>query len=320
MSVSAATIPLTYSTGSDVVIRRPISPRRGLQLALGSLWLLDAALQYQPHMFTRSFVTQTIEPAAAGNPGFITGVLGWSSHLMVQHIALYNGIFATVQLLIALGIFYRRTIRLALAASIGWSLMVWLFGEGLGGIFSGASPLMGLPGGVVLYAFVSILVWPSRESQPGAAGSPATWGPLGVVPARVLWVALWGSFSYFLLLSVNRSPSAIGQAITGMAGDEPAWVRSIVTNLGSVAAHHGTELSIGLAVLCGFIAVGILERRLLRVSLVGAAAFGVTCWVAQAFGGIFTGQGTDPNSGILLVLLAACFWPFASVEGRRASW
>jgi len=35
-------------------------------------------------------------------------------------------------------------------------------------------------------------------------------------------------------------------------------------------------------------------------------------WVlAQGFGGILTGQGTDPNTGPLLILLAAAFWPLA---------
>jgi hypothetical protein len=35
-----------------------------LQICLGLLWLLDAALQYQPFMFGPGFVTDGIEPAA----------------------------------------------------------------------------------------------------------------------------------------------------------------------------------------------------------------------------------------------------------------
>ena len=46
--------------------------RRGLQLCLGLIWLLDAALQFQPFMFRPLFVTSVIEPAAAGNPAFVT--------------------------------------------------------------------------------------------------------------------------------------------------------------------------------------------------------------------------------------------------------
>jgi hypothetical protein len=31
--------------------------------------------------------------------------------------------------------------------------------------------------------------------------------------------------------------------------------------------------------------------------------------VGEAFGAIFTGAGTDPNSGPLLALLALAYWP-----------
>jgi hypothetical protein len=30
-------------------------------------------------------------------------------------------------------------------------------------------------------------------------------------------------------------------------------------------------------------------------------------WVAEGFGGIFAGQGTDPSPGPLLIVLAACY-------------
>ena len=42
--------------------------RRTLQIALGALWLVDAALQFQPSMFTKGFVTGALEPTASGNP------------------------------------------------------------------------------------------------------------------------------------------------------------------------------------------------------------------------------------------------------------
>jgi hypothetical protein len=46
---------------------------------------------------------------------------------------LLNTVFATIQVLLGLGIAYRLAVRVALAASIAWSLGVWWFGEGLGG-------------------------------------------------------------------------------------------------------------------------------------------------------------------------------------------
>jgi hypothetical protein len=41
-----------------------------------------------------------------------------------------------------------------------------------------------------------------------------------------------------------------------------------------------------------------------------AVAVAALMWaVGQDFGGIFTGVGTDPNTGPLLALLAAVYWP-----------
>jgi hypothetical protein len=42
--------------------------RRGLQLALAALWLLDAVLQYQTFMFSQGF-PRMLAATAAGNPG-----------------------------------------------------------------------------------------------------------------------------------------------------------------------------------------------------------------------------------------------------------
>jgi hypothetical protein len=42
--------------------------RRWLQIGLGVVWVLDAALQYQPYMFSRGFVTNIVDPASSGNP------------------------------------------------------------------------------------------------------------------------------------------------------------------------------------------------------------------------------------------------------------
>ena len=67
--------------------------------------------------------------------------------------------------------------RLALAASIAWSIGVWWFGEGFGGVLSGAaSPLNGAPGAVILYALLAVLLWPADRE----AGRPS--------PRRGRWV------------------------------------------------------------------------------------------------------------------------------------
>ena len=98
--------------------------RRRLQLALGALWLLDAILQYSRFMFTRPSA-RMLAAAAEGNPAFVSRPILWDAHLVAQHPVALNTAFATIQLLLALGIAWRPTVRLALGASIVWALGVW---------------------------------------------------------------------------------------------------------------------------------------------------------------------------------------------------
>jgi hypothetical protein len=282
--------------------------RRGLQVCLGLVWLLDAVLQYQPFMFGPFFVTQVIEPSTVGSPAIVSSSVIWASELMLRHIVLYNALFATIQLLIAVGILVPRTRKAALAASIIWALAVWWFGESLGGIFTGVSPLAGLPGGVVLYALLALVLWPATPKQTRQPVPPASSGALGRKGAYVLWLIVWGSFTCFLLLPANRSAAAIAQ-IFAVTDGQPGWITAIMNDLSGLAGQRGFEISVVLASFCAFTAIGILTRRLARLAVVTAIALGLLIWIAEGLGGILTGRGTDPNSGLLLILLAASFWP-----------
>jgi hypothetical protein len=51
--------------------------------------------------------------------------------------------------------------------------------------------------------------------------------------------------------------------------------------------------------------------------LIAAVAVAAVIWAGQDFGGIFTGAGTDPNSGPLLALLAAAYWPRPAARPAR---
>ncbi len=104
---------------------------------LAGIWLLDAVLQFQSFMFTKSF-SQMLAGTGPGNPAVIAGPISWSARIMSDHGVATDAIFAFIQLLIALGIAWRPTLKVALAASIPWALGMWWFGEGLGGILNGA--------------------------------------------------------------------------------------------------------------------------------------------------------------------------------------
>ncbi|HET7244482.1 MAG TPA: hypothetical protein VFJ07_06565, partial [Streptosporangiaceae bacterium] len=144
--------------------------RRALQLALAALWLLDAVLQYQTFMFSQGF-PRMLAATAAGNPGPVAGPVTWSAHLIGTHPGAATAAFGTLQLLLALGIAWRPTVRAALAASIAWAMAVWWLGEGLGGVLTGAaSPVTGAPGAALLYALAAVLLWPARHAGGRTAG------------------------------------------------------------------------------------------------------------------------------------------------------
>ena len=296
--------------------------RQRLTWALATIWLLDAALQYQPYMFTRDFPNQVIKPVGDGSPPWVSAPTHWAGTLMAEHIEVWNALFATVQLAIAIGLFLRRTTRLALAASIVWAVTIWWLGEGLGGALAGpVSALMGLPGAAIIYALIAVLLWPrpafsAAESRQSVADS----SPLGTLWGRVVWVLLWASFVGETLRAANRSPSALHGMVTGMEDGEPGWIKAIDRWGGSLLAGRGTQFSIVLAVLFAVIAICVFVPQLTRPALIAAIILAGLIWVfGEDFGEIATGDATDPNSGPLLALLALCYWPLGT-ENRDTRW
>lgn len=296
--------------------------RRWLQIGLGVVWVLDAALQYQPYMFTRGFVTTIVDPASSGNPAAIANSVTGAGRILLHDVVLFNAAFATIQLAVGLGLLWRPTVKAALAGTIAWGLAVWLLGEGLGGILTGsASPLTGAPGAAVLYVLLAVVIWPRRapledltaqrrSAAAGPAASVAASSPLGPRWSRLSWLLLWGSSAYFLLQAQVRAPGHLSSAIGSLAGGEPGWLASTDRGVANAVGSSGGVVSVVLAIT--FLLVGLAvsipaaTRPALALAIMSAAAI----WVlTENLGGIFTGTGTDPNTGPLLILLAAAYWP-----------
>ena len=286
--------------------------RRALQLALAAIWLLDGVLQYQSFMYTKAF-GQMLAGTAAGSPAVIARPVTWDATLVEHHLVLVNTIFATVQLLLGLGIAFRPTVRVALAASVAWSLGVWWFGEGLGGILSGAAdPLNGAPGAVIIYALIAVLLWPT--DRPGAPAPFAAARAVGAQVAKALWLVLWLSQAYFVLTPANRAPQATNGMIATMNSGEPGWLAALMRGAASLTANQGLATSVVFSVAFVLIAAGVyLPVAAAKATLVLAIVVAAVIWVfVEAFGGILASGATDPNSGLLLGLLALTYWPTRS--------
>jgi len=312
MSESLAVGGAVASPDADARVQSSLlDPRRKLQLGLGVIWLLDGFLQLQPFMFGKGF-PQMLAGNASGNPAFVASPITWSAGFIDHHLVVLNAVFALIQLALGLGIAWRPTVRLALGASVLWALGVWWVGEGLGGVLAGnASPVGGAPGAVFLYALLAVLLWPA-DRTPVASASFAAARAVGPRVARALWLVVWASMAVFALLPASRAPQAIGGMIARMAPGEPGWLAWTDAHAASALRGQGLLASIVLGAALFLVAVGVylpLPVRAVRATIVLAIVIASVLWLAQGLGGIFTGSGTDPNTGPLLALLALAFWP-----------
>jgi hypothetical protein len=286
--------------------------RTGL-LILATLWVLDAVLQLQPFMFTRGpdGFSGLLRETAAGNPTWIAHTITWNASIVDRQPVLTNTIFAGMQFLIGLGIVWRRTCRAALALSIAWSLAVWWFGEGLGAVFSGgATTFGGGPGGVLFYALLAVLLWPSApRNEPFVAART-----VGVTAAKATWAVVWTVLAVFSVVGSGRSPRALHDLVADVAGNEPGWLVHLDGSTESLLLHHGAAFAIVLAGVCLVVAAAVyLPPRITKAVLLLATVVFALIWVAmQNFGGILARGATDPNSAPLLMLLALLYWPLTT--------
>jgi len=304
----------TSSAGS---MSDPLCPPRDLQrtfqLALATVWLLDAVLQLQPFMFTpgSNGFSGMLGSAAGGNPSWVAHTITWNASIVDHHPVSTDAAFALVQFLIGFGIASKRTLKPALGLSIIWSLAVWWFGEGLGGVFSGAAtPFGGGPGGVLFYALLAVLLWPRAGSDQPFVAARA----VGVKAAKAIWVAVWALLALLSVVGSGRSPHTLYDLVAGMNRGEPGWLTHIDGASESFLLHHGTTAAILLAVACLIVAAGIfLPPRFSQATVILAVVVFAVIWVAvQNLGGILAGGATDPNAGLLVILLALIYWPLTN--------
>jgi len=301
---------------------------RVVQIALGCLWILDAALQFQPRMFGSGLVDNMMLPMAHGQPAPVAWSITNLAHLIRPDAGVWNFFFGALQVCIGLGMFFRRTVKPAIVAMAIWALGVWWFGEGFGMLLTGAaSPLTGAPGAVVMYPLIGLLVWP-RETEttsdvaPGIASSAAATGPLGSGAPLFAWSGFWALSAVLWLFPDNRASGAIGAQLNAAASGQPGWYAHFQTSVANALPHSGSALAWLLAGASLVIAAGPLLSRRPRPYLFAGVALQALFWITgMAFGGILTGMGTDPNMAPLVALLAFAMVPTlhavpASAPGR----
>lgn len=304
--------PVTQATAAPTS-----GAQRKLQIALGLMWLMDGALQLQPFMFSRAFVTQIVAPNEIDQPGFVAAPIKLAAHLIEPRVVLFNLVAATIQVLIGIALIYRPTVKAALLTSFGWALSVWWIGDGFGGLFTGhASPLTGAPGAALLYVIAGLIAWPRAASQSGKADAG---GILGEAGTRTVWALLWFGSAALWLIPANRGDGSVHEAIAN-APSGTRWLTTIQSTVAAATAGRGLVIALVAAGLSAALGLAVLLGRGAKLGLVLFTSIGLVCFVVgQGFGGVLTGSGTDPGTGPLLILLALSIYPLHR-SGRPVSW
>jgi len=268
--------------------------RRVLQTLLGVLWVVDGLLQLKPQMFTQAFVKQVILPGAQSQPAWVSNSITWAANVIGPHIALFNGVFAGIQLLIGLALILNFRTKAALVVSFVWTLLVWWFGEGFGQLMTGqALTLTGAPGAVLLYGLIGWAIWPRAKSDRDSEPIRPSGAQFARVSLGILWI--FGAFLEF-------QPAYL--SAKGLQGVISAdWFANLV-------GTNGVAFSVGLGILQLLTGIGVLSARNRRpfmwLSMLMSILF---WWVGQSFGQMISPLGTDPNTGPLFILLTLCASP-----------
>lgn len=273
-----------------------------VQVGLGALWLLDGLLQLQPAMLTSAFAKAFLAGTAVGQPQWLGAVLLWSAHLWGLHPLAADLTAALIQLAIGVGLLsgVARLSRWALLVSIAWGTVVWVFGEGLGGLLTpGASALTGSPGSALIY--VVLAIWLLGRAQPTGLRRILA-GYFGLAFLLQVWSGAGHAASFhqqLLALAASSAPSWVSL---------PTWwaVRAMGTHAGAWALAASI-----LMLMLG--ALWVWFPRWTGTSVMSMALMGAVWWGFMEFG-VFGGMGTDPNTSPLIILMAGAWMSALQAE------
>ena len=327
-------LPAAARSAGKAAAPRATEPswRQVLRVGFGLLWLFDGILQAQPKMAV-GLPSQVIEPIAATSPRWVQHVVDWAGTAWSYH-PLQAGA-AAVWIQLGIGIWLLAAARgplsrLAGLVSVGWGLVVWVFGESFGGIFApGLTWLFGAPGAVLIYAVAGALIalpesaWrsrlPHRLLLPGFGVFLIGMAVLQAWPGRGFWEG-----------TANGKPATLAGMTASMAPTpQPHLLSSWITAFTGFDEAHGLAVNLFAVVALGVIGVTFLSGRprLIRPVLIAFVVLCLADWVLIEDFGFFGGLGTDPNSMIPFILFGTAGYlalvsapePAAEPEGAAAT-
>jgi cytochrome oxidase Cu insertion factor (SCO1/SenC/PrrC family) len=296
------------SRGSTTVAAEP-SWRLLLRYGFGVIWLLDGILQAQPKMAV-GLPSQVIEPTAASSPHWVQAVVNWAGTAWSYHPMQAGA--AAVWIQVGIGVWMLAAARgplsrLAGVVSVGWGLVVWVFGESFGGIFApGLTWLFGAPGAVLIYCVAGVLIaLPERYWRSRLPGQ-LTMAGLGVFLVGMAVLQAWPGRGFWQGRAAGQPGSLAGMTASMASTPQPHLLSSWINAFTAFDEAHGFAVNLFAVVALAVIGAAFVtcRPRLIRPALAGFIVLCLADWVLIEDFGVLGGLGTDPNSMVPFALLA----------------
>jgi cytochrome oxidase Cu insertion factor (SCO1/SenC/PrrC family) len=283
--------------------------RTYLRMSFGVIWLIDGLLQFQASM-PLGLGSVVVKPSAAGTPGWLhalmlAGVGIWNNH----PIALAVGTaWIQVGIGIVLLVSNAKVGRVVAGVSVGWAAMIWLIGNGAGGIFqSTGSILFGWPGATFFYVIAGVWLALPPSNFPEKF-SRYTLRILSVVVgiAAVLQClpdrGFWHGGNANALTTMTQTMTTVPQ---------PHVIASFSSSIGNLAGRMGGGFNIIIVLWLAVCAVGLwmANSRSWRWPVWTLVAGCIFFWFVAEDAAIFGGLATDLNSLVPIAVLAWCAMP-----------
>ena len=284
--------------------------RQLLRAGFGLLWIFDGILQAQPKMAI-GLPSRVIQPIAASSPQWVQHVVNWAGTTWSYHPMQAGASAVWIQ--VGIGIWMLAASRgplsrLAGLASVGWGLVVWVFGESFGGIFApGLTWLFGAPGAVLIYVVAGALIaLPERVWHSPLLGRAILAGT-GLFLAGMAVLQAWPGRGFWQGISHGRPGTLAGMTHDMAQTPQPGFLSAWVSAFTRFDQAHGFAVNLVAVVALALIGAAFLSgrRRLVRPALIAFVVLCLADWVLIEDFGFFGGLGTDPNSMIPFALLAA---------------
>jgi len=197
--------------------------------------------------------------------------------------------------------------RLAGLVSVGWGLVVWVFGESFGGVFApGLTWLFGAPGAVLTYVVAGgLIALPERVWRDPRLGQAILSG-LGLFLVAMAVLQAWPGRGFWPGTSHGQRGTLAGMTHDMAQTPQPGFLAAWVSGFTRFDEAHGLAVNLVAVVALALIGVAFLtgRRRPVRPALIAFTVLCLADWVLIEDIGIFGGLGTDPNSMIPFILLA----------------